>query len=108
MIDGIKAVVDKLTIANKFNLFFTNIEPDLAKIIAKPNNLNFKHYLNNRYEPNFQFFDITEETVGKIIDNMTPKSTSGQDASLLKKLKPVIKTKSYFCFESKSTHWYLS
>ena len=48
-------VTGTTSIANKFNFFFTNIEPNLAKEICVPPRNNFKNYLLNQNDNNSTF-----------------------------------------------------
>ena len=48
-------VNDKVTIANKFNSYFTNIGPNLAKNIVLPQNKCFRSYLSNPINNRFRF-----------------------------------------------------
>ena len=50
-------VTDTSSIANKFNFFFTNIGPNLAKEICVLSRNNFKNYLLNQNDNNF-FFEL--------------------------------------------------
>ena len=82
-----KIITDKLTIANKFNLFFTNIGPKLARKIDTPGNINHTLYLRGQKTHSLKFRTITEATLGKIIDNLPSKNSSGYDMISLKLLK---------------------
>ena len=42
-------IADKVNIANKFNVFFTNIAEKIAKGINYDGNKNYSHYLNKVY-----------------------------------------------------------
>ena len=70
---------DKSTISNKFNEFYTNIGPNLAKEINIASSKSFRSYLKSSNEKNFDFVDVTEEIVYKIINNLKPKDSCGQD-----------------------------
>ena len=80
---------DKLEIANKFNLYFTNIGSNLAKDIHGSTNKDFTSYLikvdENKSQFNFQ--DVDEDTIRKIIDGLPQKKSCGFDGITLKQLK---------------------
>ncbi len=80
-------ITNKLEIANKFNMFFTNIGPDLANEIKVNSNLQFHNFLKNKHNFSFQFKDVTEETVGEIIDKLKPKTSFGWDGLSMKLVK---------------------
>ena len=93
-IDGNK-VYDKKEIANKFNSYFTNIGPQLARDIHDVTGKNFENYLNNKPDCEFHFEQINISDVIKIIDNLSSKTSCGFDdisLKLLKYLKPVLAT----------------
>ena len=60
-------VTDTTSIANKFNFFFTNIGPNLAKEICVPSRNNFTFKL------------IGEDFVSKLIDDLDSKNSTGCD-----------------------------
>ena len=68
-------VTDKLEIANKFNLYFTNIGSNLAKDIHSSTNKDFTSYLIKIDEnvSQFNFQDVDEDTIRKIIDGFPQK-----------------------------------
>ncbi len=72
-------ITDKLVIANKFNVFFTNVGPSLANKIKYPGNKCFKDFMTNKYTSDFTFNMIDRETVFKIINDMKSKSSCGFD-----------------------------
>ena len=83
-------VTDTTSIANKFNFFFTNIGPKLAKEICVPSRNNFKNYLLNQNDNNFTFKLIGEDVVGKLIDVLDSKNNTGCDGlsnTLFKSIK---------------------
>ncbi len=67
--DG-QSISDKIEIANKFNLYFTNIGLNLA-------NKNFSDYLKTKYNNVVKFKEVTTGEVEKVIDNLKPKSSYG-------------------------------
>ena len=77
-------------IAEEFNTFFTNIGPKLASQIPQINDKTFDSYLLNTNNCTFDFKNVSEETVTKIINDLPSKSSQGFDrlsTKLLKKLK---------------------
>ena len=86
-------ITDKENIANKFNVFFTNIGEKIAKGINYDGNKTYGHYLNKDIHSSFTFMNIDEDAINKIIYNLPPKSSSGCDGistKLLKVIAPVI------------------
>ena len=91
--DNGSMITDKVNIANKFNVFFTNIGEKIAKGINYDGNKNYGHYLNKDIHSSFTFMNIDEDAINKIIYNLPPKSSSGCDGistKLLKVIAPVI------------------
>jgi hypothetical protein len=86
--DGDQVITDKLTIANKFNTFFTNIGSTLSNQISVSNN-NFKHYLTKEHKNIFTFRNVNEDTVSQIIDKISPKASFGFDGLSSKLIKTV-------------------
>ena len=83
-------VTDTTSIANKFNFFFTNIGPNLAKEICVPSRNNLKNYLLNQNDNNFTFKLIEEDFVSKQIDDLDSQNSTGCDGlsnTLLKSIK---------------------
>ena len=85
-IDG-NNVSDKETIANKFNIFFSKIGPNVAKNIVNIEQGSFKNYLNNPCSDTFSFKTIEEAAVIKVIDNLSSKNSCGIDKITTKLLK---------------------
>ena len=91
--DGDNFITDKVNIANKFNLFFTNIGTHLSNKINLPTNKSFNDYLKNKYNLKFTFYNIKEENVNELIDKLSPKTSFGFDglsSKLLKSIKNAI------------------
>lgn len=87
--DGQNVITNKLIIANKFNMFFTNIGPNLSNLINAPNNKSFKTYLTQKYNNDFSFQNVNEETISLIIDKLAPKTSFGFDGLSTKLIKTV-------------------
>ena len=86
-------ITDKYEIANKFNLFFSSVGSKLAKSIKSITNKSFKDYLIKSNIHHFNFHNITEQTIDKIIADLAPKTSSGFDGlstKLLKNIKTVL------------------
>ena len=86
-------IADRVNIANKFNVFFTNIGEKIAKGINYDGNKNYDNYLNKEIHSSFTLMNIDEAAINKIINNLPPKSSSGCDgisSKLLKVIAPVI------------------
>ena len=82
-------VSDKETIANKFNLFFGNIGPNVANNIGNIEHGSFKNYLNNPCSDELNFKPVEEADVIKIIDNLSSKNICGIDKIATKLLKTI-------------------
>ncbi len=69
--------------------FFTNICPNLSNLIKVPNNKTFKNYLTEKFNNNFNFQNVTEETVNKVLDKLASKTSFGFDGLSTKFIKTV-------------------
>ena len=79
-------------IANEFNKYFINVGPKLISKVTLPNG-SFKDYLNLPVMDSFQFQDIDSIAIGKIINDLKPKTSIGIDglsSKLLKLLKDYV------------------
>ena len=78
-----------MEIANKFNLYITNIGSNLAKDVHSSTNKDFTSYLIKVDEniSQFNFQDVDEDTIRKIIDGFPQKKSCGFDGITLKQLK---------------------
>lgn len=74
-------------ISNKFNDFFVETGPNLARKIQTEGIGSFKQYLTHEIRTQFTLKPVTENDVIKIVDNMEPKNSSGFDGISLKLLK---------------------
>ncbi len=88
--DG-QTISDKIEIANKFNLYFTNIGINLAQKIKTPANQYFSDYLKTKYNNVLKFKEINTGEIEKTIDNLKAKSSYGWD-NISTKLMKSIKT----------------
>ena len=86
LIDG-NQVSDKKIIADKFNIYFNNIGPDLASKINTFGKKSFKSYLTNTPTAKFELHLVTEQEIINIIQNMQPKNTFGYD-EISNKIRP--------------------
>jgi len=80
-------VYDNLQIANHFNLFFTNIGPELANNIHS--NTTYKSYMKIKYNCELHFQNIDKSHVIKIIEKLKSKSSCGYDGISTKLLKDI-------------------
>ena len=62
-------MTDQNIIANKFNDFFTNVGPSLAKLKPQSNH-GPKSYLNNRIDESIYLNPVTEHDTSKVIENL--------------------------------------
>ena len=86
---------EKPIIADKFNEYFCEIGPKLAKSIPSPRNphVNFQSNLGTPCLDNFIFEYPTTGEIIKHIQNLKPKSSSGDDqisSKILKEIGPII------------------
>ena len=72
-------VTGAINIANKFNEYFTNIGPQLARSIDGKNRIPFHSYLTKPCSSSFGFQYTNPTDVSKIINKMKPKSSAGYD-----------------------------
>ena len=75
--------------ANKFNTFFTEIGPKLANSITVTNKTNHNDYLKTEIDTVFQFQQVDENDILNIINNLTPKTSSGIDNLSIKHIKVI-------------------
>ena len=80
-------VFDYNKIVNEFNEFFTKIGPNLANSIENIRDVNCQTYLHGITANQFSFLNVDEDTVGKIIDKLKPKTSCGKDQISNKLLK---------------------
>ncbi len=85
--DSENIINDKITIAKKFNIFFTNIGPKLAAEIVTPKSHNHRKYIMLNYTHNFKFTNVDSSTVKSIIDKLAPKTSFGFDGISTKLVK---------------------
>ena len=80
-------------IADKFNEYFTEIGPKLAKSINTANQAPFNCYLTTPCVASFNFVYTNPDDIEKIIRSLRPKSSAGYDnisTKLLKEIENVI------------------
>ena len=80
-------------ITNSFNKYFVNIGPDLASNIKDPTPNSYKTFLKNPASSRFSFELVNENTVSKIMDNLSTKKSRGIDelsTHLIKSIKSEI------------------
>ena len=83
-------VSDKLIIANKFNLLFTNIGQDLVKKIRNPGNKKCQDYLQFKQDVQFSVQKVNQNDIEIMINRLHQKSSCGKDGlstKLLRQLK---------------------
>ena len=78
-------IQDKLQIANQFNIFFTNIGPELATQIHS--NTPHTTYMKKSINSTFKFENVHESQILKIIDKLQSKSSCGIDGMSTKLIK---------------------
>ena len=75
-------ITEKKTIANNYDSYFINIGPNMAREITNTHNSNFSHYLQEKLNVNFEFSNVNEGEIIKIIDNLPSKSSTGKDRQI--------------------------
>ena len=86
-------ITDTKNIADKFNEYFTEIGPKLAKSINTANKAPFNSYLTTLCPASFNFGYTKPDDIEKIIRNLGPKSSAGCDnisTKLLKEIENVV------------------
>ena len=86
-------ITDTKNIADKFNEYFTEIGPKLAKSINTANKAPFNSYLTTPCPASFNFGYTKPDDIEKIIRNLRPKSSAGCDnisTKLLKEIENVV------------------
>ena len=86
-IEGQNISNDKV-IANKFNEYFNEIGPSLARNIDSPN-VAFSSYLTNETGQNLHLQPVAEDAIAKIIDKLPPKTSRGVDGLSMKFVKEI-------------------
>ena len=92
MING-EEITDSNIIANTFCKYFTDNGPSLSKNIKMPQNINAKDFLTGTHNCTFQFKNINDISILKIINELPNKSSTGFDdisMTLLKEIKTEI------------------
>ena len=80
--DNNNEISDPYTIAEKFNEYFTNVGPNLAKKIPNTTT-SFKTYLNKINENIFFISPVTEEEVERELSKLNPNKSAGfEDLSI--------------------------
>ena len=80
-------ITDKQIIANIFNSFFTKIGPELALNIEDNSSKHFSEFLIDKPDCTFNFQEVDENTIVKIIDKFPCKTSSGPDSISMKLVK---------------------
>ena len=80
-------IEDPEEIANKFNDYFINIGPNLAKKIKCNDNDAFEKYLNGSYQSTLFLNAITENELEIELENMKSNKSSGYDGINAKIIK---------------------
>ena len=86
--EGVEITGSKI-IADKFNEYFTEIGPKLARSIDAANTVPFNSYLINPCAASFNFAYTNPADIAKIIRNLRPKSSAGHDNISTKLLKEI-------------------
>ena len=84
-----KIVTDPMTIANEFNKFFTNIEPNLANKISNVDG-NISDYLDGSFQNSMCAIHTDPNEIQNITNHLKSSSTKGVDRVSPKIVKEVI------------------
>ena len=71
-------ITDPISIANKFNDYFANVGPNLAKQIPESSS-SFVSFLSRTHYESFFIDLVTEEEVEQKLRSLTPSKSSGVD-----------------------------
>ena len=88
---GNRIISDSDEIANHFNDYLINISRTLSQQIQPVH--SFDHYLNGNVTSEFQFHSVSQDYIGKLIDNLKNKASYGHDNIsniLIKRAKEVL------------------
>ena len=89
--DSSNIIEDPVKTANKFNDYFINIGPNLAKKIKSDNNDTFEEYLYGSYQSSLFLNVITENELETELGNMKLNTSSGFDDVNTKIIKKIAK-----------------
>ena len=74
-----KLITDTKLISNKFNAFFTNVGPNLAKKIRKVNEIAFTEYMNDTIVRSMFLRNVTPEEIFTVVSTFKNKTSCGYD-----------------------------
>ena len=77
-------------IANKFNEYFVNVGPNLAKSIKKNDTIKFENYLEGNYPESMFAEPVTEYEIITEIEKLNTNKSAGYDeisSKMVKKIK---------------------
>ena len=80
---------DPIVIANKFNEYFVNVGPNLAKGIRKNDTVSFEKYLKGNYRESMFAEPVTELEILTEIDNLNTNKSAGHDNISAKMIKTI-------------------
>jgi hypothetical protein len=81
-------ISDPQTIANKFNEYFVNVGPNIAKKLQKSDR-TYNQYLTGSYKDSFFLEPITKYELETEIRNLNPKKSPGYDGLSVKVIRSV-------------------
>ena len=82
-------VTNPQEIANKFNEYFVNIGPQLAKKIPGNDNITYESYLNGNYVDSMFIEPVTEYELQIEINNLNENKSAGHDEVSAKMIKKI-------------------
>ena len=78
-VDSSNEISDPKLIANKFNDYFVNIGPNLAKNIKDNAGISYEDYLTNKCSQSMFLTPVTEMELQTVIKNMCSNKSPGYD-----------------------------
>ena len=72
-------VTNRKEIVNRFNDYFVNVGPNLAKKIATNTNLSFKDYLKRSFMDSMLLSPVSEQEIKRELENLDPSKSCGHD-----------------------------
>ena len=85
-----KLITDTKLISNKFNDFFTNVGPNLAKKIRKVNDVAFTEYMNDATVSSMFLRNVTPEEIFTVVSKFKNKTSCGYDNINMSIIKQII------------------
>ncbi len=82
-------ISNPIDIANKFNEYFVNVGPQLAKKIPNDNNISYESFLKGSYIDSMFLEPVTENELMNEIINLSENKSAGHDEISAKMIKEI-------------------